>query len=893
MSILTPTHLRCEYLENPPGIDVREPRFSWWIECDDAGRKNVSQKAYQIVVTRGPRQNVWDSGKVRSDETTHIRYEGKPLESTECYDWKVRVWDEKDVSSAWSAPAHWGMGLLRRLEWKANWIGQTLDTPWSETASPPAPILRKVFTLDQEVKRAVIYVSALGVYELHLNGQRIGDHILAPEWTDYTKRVQYQAFDVTEVLQKGENAIGAMLAQGWYSGRIGLAFNQRGGGFRGVYGRLMRFIAQMHIELADGTKQVIATDPTWRYTDEGPIRGADLLDGETYDARREIPGWDRTGFDDSAWKIVHKCSGPTLVFQRNEPIRITRRLEPIALTEPRPGTWVFDLGQNMVGWVRMKLRGKAGTEVRFRFSEVLTEDGTLYRENLRIPPLTPEGAMQEDRYTCKGGGIEIFEPHFTYHGFRYVEVTGLPRRPALDDLTGCVFHSAAEEGGEWETSSDLLNRIMTAIQWTLRGNLHSTPTDCPQRDERLGWMGDIQVFSQTACFQLGMGAFFTKWLRDVRDAQTEDGRFPDFAPQPFDPNMRFSANAGWADAGVIVPWRVYVNYGDKRLIEENFEAGTRWIEFVLRHNPNLLWENHNGSTAFVYGDWLNGDTFVGLTGWPKTGGQVPMEIYATAFFAYSTQTLARMAGVLGKEAEAARYDVLARKIRKAFNAAFVSKTGKIKGDTQAGYALALNFDLLPAKLRAVAARHMVAALKPCKGSMSTGIQSTVRMMLELSRYGESEAAYRLINQTTMPSWGYMVENGGTTVWERWDGWVAGRGFQNPGMNSFNHYAIGAVGEWMWRVITGLNPDEAAPGWKHFFVRPIPGGGLSWARGEYHSIHGPIRVEWRIEKGEFKLDVTVPCNTTATVELPGKGGRAIRIGSGVHHFELAHKGTTNQ
>jgi alpha-L-rhamnosidase len=886
MSTLIPTHLLCEYLENPLGIDVREPRLSWRIECGDAARKNVAQKAYQIVVTRGLRQNVWDSGKVRSVETTHIAYAGKPLESAARYHWKVRVWDEKNVASAWSESAHWGMGLLQRLEWKGQWIGEALDKPWSETESLPSPLLRKSFIVGKEVKQAVMYVSALGLYDLHLNGQRIGDHLLAPEWTDYHRRVQYQAYDVTAALRKGENAIGAILGQGWYAGRTGLGGFQVTGGIRGLYGRFMRLFAELHIELADGTKQVILTDPTWRYTTEGAIRGSDLMDGETYDARREIPGWDRPGFNDSSWKTVRIGMGPSLVFQRNEPIRITRTLKPVALTEPERGTYIFDLGQNMVGWARMKLRAPAGTDIRFRFGEMLKEDGTLYRDNLRIPPVTPEGAPQEDHYICKGGGVETFEPHFTYHGFRYVEVAGLPARPKSDDLTGCVFHSAADEVSEWKTSSDLLNRIMKAIRWTLLGNLHSTPTDCPQRDERLGWMGDIQVFAQTACFHLGLGAFFTKWLQDVRDAQTDDGRFPDFAPQPYDPNMRFSANPGWGDAGVIVPWRAYVNYGDKRLLEDNFGAGTRWIEFIHRHNPHLIWENHLGSTDFIYGDWLNGDTFIGLPNWPKTGGKVANEIYATAFFAYSTEIIARMATVLGKKAEAAKYEALAKKIRKAFNDAFVSKTGKIKGDTQAGYALALNFDLLPAKLRPAAARHLVAALKPYKGSMSTGIQSTVRMMLELTRCGESEAAYKLINQTTMPSWGYMVENGGTTVWERWDGWVEGRGFQSSTMNSFNHYAIGAVGEWMWRVIIGLNPDEAVPGWKHFIVKPIPGGGLTSARGDYRSMHGTIRVAWQIEEGRFKLEVTVPCNTTATVQLPGRSGKGQRVGSGTHHFESA-------
>jgi len=884
--MIRPTHLRCEYLVNPLAIDTQHPRLSWALERVDA-RRGARQTAYHIVVQQADGEIVWDTGRVESDQTTQIVYAGRPLRQTARYEWRLRVWDERDEASDWSVAAwtmgRWGPGWTNARGHDggaddlpaAVWIGAPLGDTWNERASQPSTYLRKQFTLAAPVRWAVVYASALGLYELRINGQRVGDHILAPEWTDYDTKAQYQGYDVTALLREGENVIGAVLGPGWYAGQLGL-----GAAFlgieRGYYGRLLRFIAQLHIEGADGTTQVVSTDGSWRYTTDGPIRAADILAGEIYDARREMPGWDAPGFDDRRWQPVASSGGPTLVAQPNEPIRITRTLTPIAVTEPRPGVFIFDLGQNMVGWARLKVRGQAGDDIRLRYGEALNPDGTLYRDNLRLPdPSDPQrGAQQEDHYICRGDGDETFEPHFTYHGFRYVEVSGLRYTPAASDLTGCVFHSSGADVGQFECSSPLLNKIMSAVQWTQRSNLHSVPTDCPQRDERLGWAGDIQVYSQTAMFNMDMAAFFTKWLRDVREAQADDGRFPDFAPHPFDPNARFSGNPGWGDAGVIIPWRMYLNYGDTRILEEMFEPACRYIDWSAANNPDLIWRNRSQLTPLWYGDWLNADTFVDIPGLPRAGGEVPKEVYSTAFFAYSTQLVARMAEVLGRRPEARKYARLAEQIRAAFNREFVAADGRITGDTQAGYALALHFDLLPARLRPRAVRHMLAAMQPYGGGLSTGIQSTVRMMLELTRYGHTDIAYRLINRTEMPSWGYMIEHGATTIWERWDGWAEGRGFQNPGMNSFNHYAIGAVGEWMWRVIAGINPDESAPGYKHVRIRPIPGGGLTWARASYDSIRGRIAVAWSVDGQGVNVDVALPPGVTAAVEIPTSGEAVI-------------------
>lgn len=862
---LTPARLRVEYLENPLGLDVRQPRLQWILESP-AGVRSEKQTAYRVLVASSPealkagRGDLWDSGKVQSGESIHIAYAGKPLASrTRCY-WKVRVWDRAGNPSPWSADALWTMGLLEKSDWSARWIGDSkplVDRSLAKSKEPPQPavLLRKDFRLDRAPKRATLYATARGLYEVSLNGRRVGDRLLAPEWTSYRKRIQYQAYDVTPLLRGGANAAGAMLGAGWYAGRIGLFPG------RAIYGDTPQLLFQLEIESAGGRRQVIVSDPSWRISTDGPVRSSDILDGETYDARKQLSGWDLPGFDDARWSAATPASGlgnQALVWQPNEPIRALRELKPLAVREPRPGVYVFDMGQNMVGWVVLRVAGKASETVTLRYAEMLNDDGTIYTANLR-------SAAQVDRFIPRGQGEEVFEPRFTYHGFRYVEVTGLAAAPNTTAMVGRVIHSSSPDTGAFETSSEYLNKLMSNIVWTQRANLYSTPNDCPQRDERLGWMGDIQAFSQTAIFNMDMAGFFTKWLKDVRDDQAADGQFPDFAPNPhtvLGDNLNFGVPA-WGDAGVIVPWRVYQNYADLRLLGEHFGAARRWVDFIERQNPDLLWRQarHND-----YNDWLNSDTII-LENWPKKGGAVPNEVFATAFFAHSTALVAKMAAVLGRKTDADHYESLAARVREAFNRAYVRPDGMILGDTQAGYAFALNFRLLPEAVEQAALERMVDRFGPYQGHLSTGIQSTHRLMAELARFHRHDEAYRLLNLRTFPSWGFMVENGATTIWERWDGYVKGRGFQNPGMNSFNHWAFGAVGEWMWREIAGIHPDDAAPGYAHFFVRPRPGGGLTWARGSYDSIRGRIQTEWRVAEGGLTLKVQVPANTTATVWVP--------------------------
>ena len=730
-------------------------------------------------------------------------------------------------------------------------------------ATPLAPpVLRKTFALSATIQKAILYISALGLYEAQLNGRRVGDHQLAPEWTDYPKRVMYQVYDVTNLLQDGNNCLAAQLGDGWWAGRIGMAPSPG----RWVYGDRPWLLAQLEVELADGSTARIVTDDTWRSTREGPVRIADLLDGEFYDANLELGGYGLASFDDLAWNkaVQGEFSDIALVTQPDEPMRVKERRVALSVTEPQPGVFVFDMGQNLVGHALVNIKGPTTGEVVLQHAEAVNEDGTVYTANLR-------GAPQRDVYLPSLAENQVFEPTLTSHGFRYVQVEGLLYKPEATDLEARVIHTSAPEVGSFECSNPKLNRLWENILWTQRGNLTGVPTDCPQRDERLGWMGDIQAFGQTACFNMDMAAFFTKFAQDMRDGQNPDGAFADVSPKvPYLPGPGAPA---WGDAGVILPWRAWQNYADDRLLAQHFDAARRWVDRIDNLNPNHLWLEGRGAD---YNDWLNGNWVI-AEGWPSEGAEAPREVFATAFFAHSTDLVARMADVLGRKEDAASYRALFEAIRKAFKDEFVDDEGRIRGDTQAGYALALDFRLLSPEREQQALAHLLAGLERYNWHCSTGIQTTHRMLKALSRLGRSDVVWRLVRDESFPGWLYMVDQGATTIWERWDGYVKGRGFQNPGMNSLNHWAFGAVGEWLYAWALGLQLDEANPGWKHFTVRPQPGGGLEWARGSYHSIRGEIAVGWHLEGDNLSLTVTLPANTTATLWVPTSDPSSVREG----------------
>jgi alpha-L-rhamnosidase len=755
---------------------------------------------------------------------------------------------------------------------------------WLKYRTYPAMLLRKPFKAEGAVKRATLYVTGLGLYEMHINGKRVGDAHLTPECTRYEKRVQYQVLDVTSYLQKGDNVVGGMLSDGWhgnYFSGLEPVPHRKYKGRRGL--RVL-----LELEMADGSKKTVITDESWKGTDKGPIRAADLYHGEVYDARMEMAGWSTKAFDDKDWKQAQNVEfrDARFVAQRQQPMRVTRELKPVAVTKPKPGVYVFDMGQNMVGWVRMKFRAPKGRLITFQHAERKRTDErdgiagheygpivtTLYTANLRR-------AWQRNSYVAKGVGKEVYEPRFSYQGFRYIEVEGLVEKPSKDDLVGCVLHSDAPVVGKVETSNELMNRFMSNAFWSQIGNMHSIMTDCPQRTERMGWAGDIQVFSQMSIYNMDMAAFYHKYMADMRDGQHGDGLFPPFIPA----ERKHRGKPGWADAGVIVPYRCWVNYADRPLLEEHYESARRFVDFVHKRNPNLLWVNDGKG----FGDWLNGDKLV-LAGWPRKGAEVDKYILATAFFAYSSECLSKIAAALGKEEGAKEYAELSRNIKAAFNKAYVREDGTIQGDTQAAYALALRFNILPDALRPKAMEQLLAGIKRYNGHMSTGLQTTHRLLLELSRNGKHEEACRIVNLRKIPSLGYSIDNGATTMWERWDGYVKGRGYQSSGMNSFNHFWLGAVGEWVWRYIVGLNPDPEQPGYGHFVVRPMPcpEQGFTWAKATYDSVRGPIVVDWKIVGNRFLMEVTVPVNTTATVHLPG-AKEAREIGSGTHHFETKY------
>jgi alpha-L-rhamnosidase len=867
--MIEPKQLRCEYLVNPLGIDVVEPRLSWIVESSE---RNQKQTAYQVLVAsseallKNDRGDLWDSKKVESDQTIHIIYRGTPINSRmRCY-WKVRVWDRDSKPSVWSAPAFWTMGLLDPAEWGAKWIGGPRRKLWwikrkLPKRSKSCPLLRKAFSLKDKPERALIYVTALGDYELHLNGTHVGDHLLAPEWTDYDIRVQYQTYNVTDLLEKGANVIGAILGDGWFAGHIGLELVYH----HSYYGQNPRLLLKLVVEYADGQIEVISSDETWKVLRDGPIRKSDNFKGEDYDTRKEVTGWDQAQYSDASWKpaTVYPSPSKTLVAQMNEPIRIVKEIKPVEVTEPKPGLFIYNLGQNIAGWCKIRLSDATcdpDAIVTLKHAEMLKDDGTLYRRNLK-------GATATEKYVLSEAEAREFHPHFTYHGFQYVGVKGLKPdvKPPLDLITGCAIASDTLPTGAFESSDPTLNQLWSNILWTQRDNLISVPTDCPQRNERLGWMGDAQVFSQTSIYNMDMAAFYTKWIRDIRDAQFACGSYADIVPNTRKRQLiiKMGGAPAWADCGIILPWTVYLNYGDLRLLEQHYESAKRYIEYIHSKNPDLIWRK--GNWSIQYNDWLNGDT-IKSEDYPKNGGEIPKDVFATAYFALSTDYLSRMARALGNTTDAEHYAKLAADIKQRFIEEFMAEDGVIKGDTQAGYALALHFNLLPHELRPRAFGLLLDALERYDMRISTGFCSTLPMMLQLTLMGRNDVAYQLLLSRRFPSWFYMIDQGATTMWERWDGYVKGRGFQSWLMNSFNHYSIGAVGEWIYKIILGITPDEESPGYKHFFIKPQPGGAVTWAKGHYNSIRGKIAIDWNIKDKKYNLNITVPANTSATISI---------------------------
>jgi alpha-L-rhamnosidase len=843
------TNLRCDYRTNPLGIDDAQPRLGWTLASD---RRGVSQSAYEIQVRASDRngrragRDLWRSGRIDSAQSQYVVYEGQPLGSGQRAWWRVRVWDEADQRSRWSDWAFWEMGLLAPEDWTAQWIEPDLEEDY--TISNPAPMLRREFELEKKVARARAYVTAHGLYEAEINGQRVGDQLFTPGWTAYDERLQYQTYDVTSLLQKGTNALGVTLGDGWYRGYLGW------GDKKGVYGERLALLLQLHVVYSDGSQEIVRTDGQWKAA-TGPILTSDIYMGETYDARLEKPGWSRPGYDASGWTGVRivDWSKTILVAPEGPPVRRTEELVPQAVLTTPGGDTVFDMGQNMVGWVRLAVEGEAGTTVTLRHFEVLDKDGNVYTANLRR-------ATQTVAYTLDGNGLEVFEPHFTFQGFRYVAVSGLPGEPSPEQLTGVVIHSDFAPAGTFTSSEPLLNQLQENIQWGQKGNFLDVPTDCPQRDERLGWTGDAQAFAPTACFNADVSGFFAKWLKDLAADQQSSGAVPHVIPNVLSrgKDSGDSASAGWADAAVVVPWVHYLSYGDPRILENQYPSMKAWVDYQKRQSgERYIWDED-----YTFGDWLAFNT----TRSDYPGATTDKDLVATAYFAHSTDLLSRAARVLGRNEDAASYQQLFERIREAFAAEFVTANGRLASNTQTAYALALAFDLLPEASRAEAARRLALDVRTF-GHITTGFLGTPLICPVLSDHGYWDEAFMLLNRKEYPSWLYPVTQGATTIWERWDGQKPDGTFQDVGMNSFNHYAYGAIGEWLYTRVAGIRIDERHPGYAHVIIAPHPGGGLTEARATHLSPYGEVASGWTVTGGTMRLEVAVPPNTTATVHLP--------------------------
>jgi alpha-L-rhamnosidase len=820
---------------NPVGIDEPHPRMSWCLASD---RPSTWQDAYRVQVASGPdfalSSVIWDTGIVRSD-AIRIAYEGPMLAPRARAFWRVMVTDDRGASSAWSEAGWWEVGLPSAEDWLGRWISFSEPDLISEPAEMwqyrPGPYLRRAFHLPDRVVSARAYATALGLYVLRINGRRVGERLLAPGWTDYRRRLEYQTYDVTELLESGANVFGAALADGWWAGNIAW-FG------RAQYGDTPALLAQLECRLADGSTIVVATDADWTGR-PGASRVADLIAGERIDGRAEPVGWDRPSAEEPDWSPAQLRAGPgvPLVAARDDGVRVVRTLVPASIVEREPGRTIVDFGQNISGTVAIDVSATAGTTAILRFAEALDDDGELYTANLRA-------AEVRDEYTFRGDGAESFAPEFTWHGFRYAEIVGLPAPIAADQVEARAISSATRLIGEFGCSDPDVTRVHENVVWSLLDNFISIPLDCPQRDERLGWAGDIAVFAPTALFIADVAPFLEKWLLDLADAQEPSGAYRDFAPvMP----RAGAGNSAWADAGVLVPWSIYQHTGDPTVLERQYDSMRRYLLYLEADHTDGV------RRAGRYGDWVS------------LGARTPKDVIGTAYLARTADTFARIARMLDRDADAERFDGLAGRSTDAFRRSFVHHDGSIHGDTQTAYALALAFELLPDRLRAAAADRLAALVRTNGTHLATGFVGTPLLLPALSEHGHHDLACELMRQREFPGWVFEVRQGATTIWERWNGRSPEDGFADPRMNSFNHYAFGSVGGWMHGHLAGLSPTE--PGYRRVLVRPRPTAEFKSASASHVSPYGRHSVAWEMDGERLRVRIEVPPNTSAEVVLP--------------------------
>ncbi len=843
----TVSHLTCEGLVEPTLIESTAPRFSWRLDSTTRGAR---QTAFQLRVTAlaadgQPAGAALELPRTASDQSQWVSLPQFAAAAKTRYAWQVRVWDERERDSGWSAPATFETGLLGSA-WPAAWVGDGGTV--ARGTAPRARYFRQEFTIDSAPVKARLYLSAFGLVEPWINGHKVTEDLFLPGWPDYRKRVFYVAYDVTPQLQAGPNALGLILGDGWYSSTM----------MRGTQAGSQPLVSAW-LELTDaaGKVTVVATgkDTQWA---EGPITAQAIYYGETFDARRDDPGWSGLTGARQTWNWhpaqMQGIPAVALTARLSPPVRRTEEVRPVSRREVRPGVFLYDLGQNMVGWARLKASAPAGQEITLRFAEMLGPDGGIYTANLRTAHATAD-------YIARGGGVETWEPQFTFFGFRYVELSGVAA-PADDAVTGIVVHTDLPRIGFFECSNPLLNKLYANTLWSQKGNFLEVPTDCPQRDERLGWTGDAQVFSPTANYNFASGAFYRQWLAALRDSyRDEPGGVSGFADVAPDIGLRYGST-GWGDAAVIIPYVTWLHTGDRRLLDENFDTIQRWVEAQARDYPDGLRRSTRS-----YGDWL-------APGFKPAEAPTPYLLIATAYYAHVTDIAGRIAAELGRTTAAERDRALFAQIREAFRREFITDDGRVTSDEQTAYLLALGFNLMPDNLREKSTAQLLRKFAEKNNHLATGFLGTPLVTPVLSETGHADLAYTVLLQESYPGWLFSVKNGATTIWERWDSWTPEQGFNPEGMNSFNHYAYGSVIGWLYDTVAGLKPDATGAGWKRFEVAPTPGGGLTQAKASLETPYGLAVSEWHFVNRRLELDVTVPPNTQAQIAIPSASDNGV-------------------
>ncbi|WP_308992382.1 family 78 glycoside hydrolase catalytic domain [Mariniflexile litorale] len=849
----------CENKINPIGIETDAPRLTWILA---SSKRNVKQSAYQIQVSEKEKSLkntiLWDSGKIITDQSVHVNYNGPKLISLKKYYWRVRVWNQNNKVSKWSTINTWQMGLLNIFDWQAEWI----EVSSEKSENRPSPLFRNKFKVTKEIESATAIITSHGLYIAYINGKKIGDSYFTPGWTSYNKRLQYQTYDVTSLLQKGDNAIGAILGSGWYRGTLAWEGN------KDLYGKNLALLLQINLKYADGTSETVGTNKNWKTT-TGEILTSEIYNGELIDARHKKKGWNLPDYNDQDWKLVHVVSLDKnyLVATINEPIRKQETFKPIDVIITPEGDHVLDFGQNLVGFVQIKVKGKKGDEITLKHAEILDKNGNFYTENLRA-------AKQENKYILNGENVETFEPHFTWQGFRYVSVKGISGKINPENFTAVALYSDMQQTGSFTTSNELINKLQHNIEWGQKGNFLDVPTDCPQRDERLGWTGDAQVFFNTASFNMQVDNFFAKWMKDVEADQLKNGSVPHVIPNVL--NSNDSGSAGWADVATIIPWDMYLNYGDKKILKDQYNSMKAWVDYITSQSKDFLW---NSGTHF--GDWLyyipeKNDT-------ETRSAETDKFLIAQCFYANSTQIMINTSLLLNKPDDFERYTTLLKNIKQAFIKKYTSPDGVLSSNSQTAYVLALQFDMLPENMRAQAAKHLADNIKSYDYHLTTGFLGTPYLCHVLTRFGYHDLAYTLLMQKTYPSWLYPVTMGATTIWERWDGQKPNGDFQTPAMNSFNHYAYGAIGDWMYKTLGGIKSSTSISevGYKKSIIKPYiynklvskneneqtKDEQLTMIQSNLETYYGKISSHWQNNENQIYMDITIPVNTSAELHIP--------------------------